>query len=165
MIRLILIFFTFFTLDNLLVLFLPLQPLIGMYHVIPNAFLTCLCLFVFFDKGRKSYVLAVVFGLLYDVYYAGTLGLYLCLFPIIVFGLRRIFTHSTPINFFSMAALMTGVIFFEEWIVYFMVLTVTPVNMSFIHFFQYILIPTLIFNALFMIAAYPVLISNFKKLE
>lgn len=151
--------------DNLLVLLLPIQPLVGQYHVIPNVFLTCLVIFVFFERthDRRPYYLAIVFGILYDVFYAGVIGLYPVLFVGCVFIVRHFFVGRTPINLFSMMALMFGMIAATQWIVYFLVLTMTESRMAFMHFFQYLLFPTLIFNGLFMFATYPFLTAQFRK--
>ena len=51
--RLIITFVTCFVLDNLLVIFLPIQPIVGHYMIIPNVFLICLALFTFYDKGIR----------------------------------------------------------------------------------------------------------------
>jgi len=179
MIRLIFIFVTFFVLDNLLILFLPIQPLVESYSIIPNAFLSCLCLFTFYDrgtkysqgiksfdsKGNKSYIFALIFGILYDIYYAGMLGLYTCLFLIIVYLIRRFFVSSMPINILSMIALMTGVIIFEEWVVFFIVSTIINLNVTSFQFIQYTLFPSLLFNALLMLFIYPLLSNQFKKYQ
>ena len=45
--RLIIAFITCFVLDNLLVIFLPIQPIVAHYMVIPNVFLICLSFFHF----------------------------------------------------------------------------------------------------------------------
>jgi len=179
MIRLIIVFMTFFALDNIIVIFLPLQPLVGNYLVIPNAFLSCLCLFTFYDrgakyengvksfdyKGNKSFLLALVFGVLYDIFYTGVLGVYTCLFCIIVYILRKFFILSIPINILSMVALMTGVIIFEEWAVFFLASTIIHVPMAFLNFVQYVLFPSLFFNGLLMLFIYPILTSQFRKCQ
>ena len=179
MIKLIFIFINFFILDNLLVIFLPIQPLAGNYAIIPNAFLTCLCLFTLYDrgtkydqgiksfdsKGNKSYIFALVFGILYDIFYAGVFGLYTCLFLIIVYILRRFFVASIPINILSMIAMMSGVIIFEEWVVFFIVSTVIDVHQTFFQFIQYLLFPSLFFNAILMLFIYPFLSIAFKKYQ
>lgn len=149
--------------DNFLVLLLPIQPLVGQYQVVPNVFLTCLAMFVFFDKGNKPYWLALAFGLLYDIFYAGLLGLYPVLFVGTVFILRKYFVGITPINLFSMIFLMWGVIAVNQWVIYFLVLTMTASRMGFMHFVQYLLFPALLFNGIFMLATYPFLVSQFRK--
>jgi len=178
MIRLILIFTTFFILDNLLVIFLPIQPLVGQYFIIPNAFLCCLCLFTFYDRGvkydhgiksvdyhgNKAFVFAFIFGVLYDVFYLGSFGIHTCLFIIIVFLLRKFLVPSIPINLLSMIALTSGIIIFEESVVFFFATTILNLNYNFTQFIQYALFPSLFFNAIFMIFAYPILTRQFKNL-
>lgn len=163
MIRLLIVFITFFYLDSLLVLFFPLQPVVGQYEVIPNLFLTCLVIFTFFDREKRPLFLAGIFGLLYDIFYAGLLGLYPVLFLAAVFITRRFFVGKTPVNFVSILSLLMGIIAAKEWIIYFLVLTLTGLRMSFMHFVQFLLFPTLLFNALFLLLAYPVLVNQFEK--
>ena len=163
MIRLLLVFITFFFLDNLLVLMLPIQPIVTHYQVIPNLFLTCLVMFVFFEKSNRPYYLAIIFGILYDIFYAGIFGLYPILFTAAVFTVKRFFVGTTPINLFSMLSLLLGVMAATEWIVYFLVLTMTDLRMTFMHFAQFVLFPTLLFNTVFIFVAYPILISQFRK--
>lgn len=163
MIQLLFIFITFFFLDNLIPLWWSLQPLVGQYYVVPNVFLTCLVVYVFFESHpRKPYYLALLFGLLYDIFYAGVIGLYPVIFLTAVFVIRRFFVGRTPINLFSMMALMMGVIAASQWVVYFLVLTMTELRMAFLHFVQFILFPTLLFNALFMFVTYPILVNRFR---
>ncbi len=133
--------------------------------IIPNVFLICLAFFTFYDKGFRPIVLAFIFGLLYDICYADLIGLYTCLFPIITIILLRFVSQTMPVNLLSMMALVMGVVVFEEWIVYFIIDTMTITNMSLMMFMKLILIPTVIFNALITIPLYPILKSQFRKYQ
>ena len=163
--RLIITFVTCFVLDNLLVIFLPIQTIVGHYMIIPNVFLICLALFTFYDKGIRPIIFACIFGLLYDICYTDLIGLYTCLFPIITFILLRFISQTMPVNLLSMMALVMGVVIFEEWFVYFIVNTMKTTNMSFMIFIKFILIPTAIFNTLITIPLYPILKSQFRKYQ
>ena len=85
--------------DNLLVSFLPIQPMFGSYSAIPNVFLMCLCFFTFYDRGNKALVFAIIFGILYDICYADLFGIYTCLFPIITFLLQRFVSNVSGYAF------------------------------------------------------------------
>lgn len=165
MIRLIMTFMTCFVLDNLLVIFLPIQPIFGHYMVIPNVFLICLAFFTFYDKGFGPLLIALIFGILYDICYADLIGLYTCLFPIITFILLRFISQTMPINILSMMALVMMVVIFEEWVVYFIVNTMKTTNMTLLMFIKLILLPTAIFNTLITIPIYPVLKRQFRKYQ
>lgn len=158
-------FVTCFVLDNLLVIFLPIQPIIGHYMIIPNVFLICLAFFTFYDKGFRPIVFAFIFGLFYDICYADLIGLYTCLFPIITIILLRFISQTIPVNLFAMIALVMGMVVVEEWIVYFIIDTMTVTNMPLMTFIKLILIPTVVFNALIVIPLYPILKSQFKKYQ
>jgi len=163
MIKLILIFTLLFVLDNLLVIFLPLQPAIGQYVIIPNAFLTCLCIFAFFDKRNKGFTLALIFGIFYDLYYTNLIGLHAALFPLLIMILKKWVVPNTPINFLSIFYITSVAIIVGEWFHYFMVVTVMDIQMSFLHFAQHILFISVLFNALLLLPLYPILTKAFKK--
>ena len=163
MIKLIFIFTILFALDNLLVIFLPLQPIVGQYIIIPNVFLTCLCIFAFFDKKNKAFILALVFGIFYDLYYTNLIGLHVALFPLLVMTLKKWIVPNTPINFLSMFYITSVAIIIGEWFHYFMVVTIMDIQMTFFHFAQYILFISVLFNAILLIPLYPLLTKAFKK--
>lgn len=163
--RLIITLITCFVLDNLLVIFLPIQPIVSHYMVIPNVFLICLSFFSFYDKGYRPLIFSLIFGLLYDICYTDLIGLYTCLFPIITIILLRFISQIMPINILAMMALVIGVVIFEEWIVYFIVNTMETTNVSLMTFLKFILIPTAIFNGILTIPLYPILKTQFKKYQ
>lgn len=151
--------------DNLLVSFLPIQPMFGTYSAIPNVFLMCLSFFTFYDRSHKSLVFAVIFGILYDICYADLFGIYTCLFPIITILLQRFVSNIMPVNLLSMLALFSIVIVLEEWAVYFLVNTMMVTNVSGYAFFKLILFPTVLFNGLLVLILYPILKSQFRKYQ
>ncbi len=162
MIRLVVLFVTCFVLDNLAVIFLPIQPMFGQYLAIPNIFLMCLCFFTFYDKSYRAILLAVIFGILYDVCYADLIGLYTCLFPIITFLVQRFISNTMPVNILSMLGLMSFIILVEQWAVYFLVNTMMVTNVDTAHFITLILFPTILFNAVALIPLYPILKHHFQ---
>ena len=165
MVRVIVLFITCFVMDNLLVSFLPIQPMFGSYSAIPNVFLMCLCFFTFYDRGNKALVFAIIFGILYDICYADLFGIYTCLFQIITFLLQRFVSNSMPVNILSMLALFSIVIVIEEWAVYFLVNTMMVTNVSGYAFVKLILFPTLLFNSLVVLVLYPILKSQFGRYQ
>lgn len=165
MIRVIVVFITCFVMDNLLVSFLPIQPMFGSYTAIPNVFLMCLCFFTFYDRSLKPLIFAIIFGILYDICYADLFGLYTCLFPIITFLIQHFISNMMPVNILSMLALFSIVIMIEEWVVYFLVNTMTVTNINGYAFLKLILFPTILFNAIIVFGLYPILKNQFRKYE
>lgn len=163
--RLIFTFMTCFVMDNLLVSFLPIHPIVGYYRAIPNVFLICLSFFTFYDRGIRPYILAFIFGFLYDVCYTDLIGLYTCLFPIITFIMVRFVSQMMPINLLSVMAMVAVLVIGEESIVYFMVNTMKTTNMSTFVFIKYILIPTVFFNVLVTVILYPILKRQFRAYQ
>lgn len=163
MIKLIIIFTTLFSLDNLLVLFLPIQPLVGHYIMVPSTLLMGLCLFAFYEKGKRPLIFAGVLGVLYDLYFTGAFGVYTCIFLISVYVLQQFVAYKIPVNFISMMAIMAASIIFQEVVVYFLVFTMTDINTAPMHFVQYILFASLFLNLFLLMILYPVLTKQFKK--
>ncbi|HAX72693.1 MAG TPA: rod shape-determining protein MreD [Firmicutes bacterium] len=160
--RLIVLFFTCFALDNILVNSFSIQPIFHRFSAIPNVFLMCLIMFIFFDRSQKIYIFAFVFGLLYDICYADLFGLYVLLFPCITFIVQKTLAQIMPVNILSILALLSICIAFEETCVYFLVQTMYTTNMSLIQFITYLLTPTILFNGVILLFMYPILKSQFK---
>ena len=163
MIKIIIIFITLFSLDNLLILFLPIQPIVGNYIVVPNVLLSALCIFCFFDKKNIAPIIAGVFGAFHDLYGNNLFGLYTTLFLLTTVVIKKYVVPSTPINFFSVFYITTTSIIVQEWTTYFLVTTITNRNMTFIDFLQYRLFISIIFNLLTLLISYPFLKKSFEK--
>lgn len=165
MIKAIIVFIVLFTLDNLMVLFFPIQPIFGDYNVIPYALLIGVCLSAFYDEKNYSPWIAFVFGLVYDMYGTNLLGLYATLFPIIVILIKRNLVPITPVNFVSIFYVSTVAIASVESIIYILVRVITSRSMSVFAFVQYRLIITLIFNILLLAILYIPLVKILRSKE
>lgn len=110
-------------------------------------------------------MIAVIFGILYDVCYADLIGLYTCLFPIITILVQRFIAGTMPVNILSMLGLMSVIIIFEQWVVYFLVNTMMTTNINTYFFIKLILIPTVLFNAVALIPLYPILKNQFHNYQ
>lgn len=62
--RLIITFVTCFVMDNLLVSFLPIDPIVSYYRAIPNVFLICLAFLLFMIRE-----LDLLFSLLFSAFF------------------------------------------------------------------------------------------------
>jgi len=162
MIKIILTFIALFSLDNLLLIFLPLQPLAGQYVVVPNVFLIGLCLFCFFDQKNTALILAVIFGLVYDIYGTNLIGIHVTLFPAIVIVLKTYVVPIVPINFISIGSVSAACIVIKELVVYLLFATFTYQMMGLLTFIQYRLFTTLFFNFFILLIVYLPLIKLFK---
>ena len=165
MIRLFFLFLTAFVADNLVVLFLPIQPIYMHYSVIPNILLTSLVLFTFYDRNNKVYFITIILGLLYDICYADLVGLYLFVFSVVIFLVRRYVTNLMPVNLLSVIGLMSLAITIKEWLVYFIVETMKGTNLTFFEFATSLLVPTVLVNILIVGICYPIFKSQFRQYE
>jgi len=162
MIKAIITFILLFTLDNLLVIFFPIQPLIGNYLVIPYLLLIGLCIYTFYDEKNYSFWLALIFGFIYDIYAANLLGIYIILFPVMTTVIKRRLVEVTPVNFISIFYVSMVGILSVEVIVYILVRTITNRAVSVWEFTQYRLLITLIFNT-FLLAIFYLPIVKFLR--
>ena len=165
MIKAIIIFIILFTMDNLMVLFFPIQPIFGNYSVVPYLLLIGVCLYVFYDEKNYAPWLAFVFGLVYDMYGTNLLGMYATMFPIIVILIKKNIVPITPVNFVSIFYVSTVAILAVETIIYILVMMITTRSMSIFAFVQYRLVITLIFNIILLGIVYLPLVKILKSKE
>jgi len=154
MIKAIITFIILFTVDNLIVIFFPIQPIFGNYRVVPYLLLIGICLYAFYDKKNYATWLALAFGLIYDIYAVNLLGLYATIFPIIVILIKKYIVEITPVNFVSIFYVTTVAILMVETIVYILVVIITRQTVTVFEFIQYRLIITLIFNIALLAMVY-----------
>lgn len=165
MIKKMLIFLVLFTLDNLLVIFIPVQPVFGQYVIAPYVLLTGICLSCFFDEKGHVPVLSFVFGLIYDVYGANLIGLYATLFPVLTVVIKRYVVPNTPVNFISIFYVSAVAILIVETAIYTMVNVVIGSELTLIGFVQYRLMITVVFNFMLLGLLYTSLVRWFKATE
>lgn len=165
MMKAIITFTILFTIDNLMVVFLPIQPIFGNYNVVPYLLLIGICLYVFYDEKNHAPWLAFIFGLIYDMYGTNLLGLYVTMFPIIVMIIKKHIVPITPVNFISIFYISAVAILFVETIIYIFVMIITTQTMSIFAFIQYRLIITLIFNTILLAIMYLPLVKILSQKE
>ena len=98
--RFIIAFITCFVLDNLLVIFLPIQPIVASLYGYSKCFFNLLIFFTFYDKGLNPLYFCIIFGLLYDICYTDLIGIYTCLFPIITFLIQIYFANHAELIYY-----------------------------------------------------------------
>jgi len=164
-IKAILTFIILFTIDNIIVIFFPIQPLFGNYNVVPYVLLIGVCLYSFYDEKNQAPWLALALGLVYDMYATNLLGLYATMFPIIVILIKKKIVPITPVNFVSIFYVSTVAILVVETIIYIFVRVITVRSMSVFGFIQYRLVITLIFNTILLAIVYLPLVKILKPKE
>jgi len=162
MFKAIILFLLLFTLDNIIVIIFPIQPLFGSFIIVPYLVLIGLCFYVFYDEKNYAPWLAFAFGLVYDMYGANLLGIYSTLFPIIVIVIKKFIVPVTPVNFVSMFYIITIEILIVEIVLFSLVRLITNRTMPIFTFVQYRLITTLVFNSIILLFLYGPLIKIFK---
>lgn len=155
MIKSIIIFILLFTFDNALMVFFPLQSLLGGYIVVPYLVLIGVCLHPFFDDEKNhAFWLAIFFGLIYDMFGANLIGFYATIFPILVVTIKKRIVATTPVNFISIFYIVTVAITIIELILYVLAIFILGRTVSILDFVQHRLVATVVFNGLLLALFY-----------
>lgn len=166
MIKAIIALIFLFTIDNIIVIFFPVQSIFVDYTIVPYMLLAGMCIAVFYDEKNYTTWLAVIFGLIYDVYGSNLIGIYTVIFPIIILLMKKYIVPVTPVNFVSIFYAMTVSILAVEIVIYFLVMIIIPTRSLSLHghinFIQYRLILTLIFNMCLLAVSYWPLVKFLK---
>lgn len=122
---------------------------------VPRLTLLCLLVFAFYAPRKNMILFSILFGLLYDSYYVGILGIYVALFPLVVYFVDKLNKILNP-NFIVLSMLTIIMVSMLEFSVYgfYHMLELTTMDMSL--FLAKRLGPTLLLNLLlFFIIYYP----------
>lgn len=141
--------------ESIFATFSPIEVAGDTRLLVPRFLIVFLLFLSFYYSRNISYIYAFVFGFLYDVFFTGIMGVYMFLFPFLIYIstliLRLIFQN---IVISSLIALV--MIALLEWFVYQFNLLIGIADLGIQGFLNQRLYSTLLFNAAFiLIAAYP----------
>lgn len=121
--------------------------------MVSRLILVCLIFFSFYVERNPMILFGIIFGLLYDSYYVGILGVYASLFPIVVYlcdKMKKIFNPNMLVLF------LVGIIQLSlvEFLLFgfYTVLDLANIDMSM--FLANRLGPTLLLNGIYMLLLY-----------
>lgn len=124
-------------------------------YMIPRVIVLSFLMLSFYLPTSQLIILSLVFGLLFDSYYSGILGIYAAAFTIMVYGVSKVRKIFYP----NMAMIgLVGVIAMSmvEFFVFLTYRLINLVNMDFSHFAARRLGPTLLLNGcLYLVLYYP----------
>lgn len=144
-----------FLLDGLLTAIFSAQFLEGTKTMTPRLIVLVLILMSFYIPRSRMLVYGVVFGLIYDSYYVGILGVYVLLFPLIIYLTEKLkkILNPNPIVIGMMVIINISLI--ETYLyLFYQMLGYTTINWA--TFLADRLGPTLLLNlVLFIIVFYP----------
>ncbi|MBY0123953.1 rod shape-determining protein MreD [Bacillus sp. S/N-304-OC-R1] len=158
-----LLFMLLFIAESIFVEFVP-EKIMGEPYIIAPRFLIVALIFLTIYGPRKYGLLySFIAGLLFDIVYTEIVGIYLFLFPVVCYIISKLMKIlQSNIVIVSLVALF-GVLLLELG-VYEMYFLIHLTNMHFSTFLSLRLLPTLIFNFIFIvITAYP-LKKHYDKL-
>ncbi|MFD1705574.1 rod shape-determining protein MreD [Siminovitchia sediminis] len=134
--------------DSLYVEFFPSFSLISDWVVTPRFLLVVLILMGIYYYRNVTLIYAAIFGLLFDIYYTGLIGVYLFLFPISIYIASKM-TKVLQINVFTAGLITIVMLSLVEILVYVLNLFLFNVQVATSPFVFDRLLPTLFMNLVF----------------
>ncbi|MBP3038044.1 rod shape-determining protein MreD [Bacillaceae bacterium Marseille-Q3522] len=124
--------------------------------IVPHFLMIALIFLAIYGNNNHGILYAFLFGLLFDVIYTEIIGIYLCFFPLLTYGVVKIMkvlqANIVVVSFISLLAVAL-----LELAVYEIIYLIHRTNMDFSYFSEIRLLPTLIVNTAFIIiVAYPI---------
>lgn len=121
--------------------------------MVPRLIIICIILFSFYVDRKYMIFFGILFGLLYDSYYVGILGLYTSLFPIIIYLSDKMRKILNP-NLLVLVMILIIHISLVETLLYgfYSVIDLTAIDFSL--FLANRLGPTLLLNSIFLLVLY-----------
>ncbi len=146
-----------FILESLFAEFFP-NGIFGVHKIfVPHLLLMVLIIMGIYYVRNRTILYAFIFGMLFDAFYTGILGVYLFVFPLTVY-ITTSLMKVLQANIFVSALVMIIDIAIAEFIVYGLNILISNTTMSVTDFLNMRLIPTLILNLVFyFILFYPLL--------
>lgn len=148
------LFITFF-LDGSLSKVFANQLFAYPYSMVSLLVLLWLVLAFFFEGNIKIplYGFAIAVGILDDLFYSGVLGLFMVLFPLMVWLTKVLSKYFTENFFNTMVIFFIDVIAFE-FLNYWAFLLIGQIHVSTVNFILYTLAPTLALNLVYFVILY-----------
>lgn len=145
-----LLFLFLFIFESLFIQFLP-GDFLGHNRIFVPRFLFCAVLLLTIFVGRKpGMIYAAILGLVFDIVYIEIIGIYLFLFPFVIYLISKIM-HVLQANLivaFLVTLIGVGLL---EFGVFAMDLLIHVTNLDILSFLNLRLYPTLMLNAVFLL--------------
>lgn len=113
----------------------------------------CIVVFSFHVNRNHMFLFGIIFGLLYDSYYVGILGVYTVLFPIVIYlcdKMKKIFN----LNLFVFILILIIQVSLIEFLLYGFYAVMNLTMMDITSFLANRLGPTLLLNSIYMLVLY-----------
>lgn len=123
------------------------------YILTPRLLLFVLVVFTIFFPKQPLFLYALLFGIIYDSYYAGILGLYTAGLATVIYLIKRLQTYLNPTVLVSLILFIFADAYLETFI-FAMYRLLGYTGMSFQVFLSTRLGPTLLLNIVFFIVCY-----------
>ncbi|QQZ10719.1 rod shape-determining protein MreD [Heyndrickxia vini] len=144
-----------FIFESIFVQYFPHQAFGGRYTIVPHFLLVVLLLMGIYYIRNRTILYAFIFGLLFDINYTGILGVYMFLFPFMIYLTSKMM-KILQANIFVAGLIVLVDIIIVEFLVYELNILINHVTMSMVDFLYVRLIPTLVLNLIFFIIfSYP----------
>lgn len=145
-----LIAFMLFFLEPVFSLFSPIEINDNVYILVPRFVIVHLLFIAVFYKSKTALGYALLFGLLYDIFYIDIIGLYAFLYPFIIYigNLLIKYIHKTSVSAILLTVLLISLL---EVFSYGFSSIISITTLDFKSFMETRLMPTVIANMIFVI--------------
>lgn len=141
--------------ESLFVQFVPRDPFGSRMIIVPHFLLVVLLLMGIYYVRNRAIVFAFIFGLIFDVFHTGILGVYLFLFPLSIYIASKMM-KILQTNIFIAGLVTILNVAIVEFLVYELNILIEHISMSMMTFLNIRLLPTLVVNLIFfVIFSYP----------
>lgn len=154
----------FFLLDGLIAAFFTNALQFSFGYAVPRLTLLGLIFFSFHLPGKLLAFLAILFGLLYDSYYSGILGVYLAAFCLIAYIIIQLKTYFQPgwVAYLFLGVLM---LLLNEFFAFSVFNVIGLVQSTYAYFWANHVGASLILNTIFLLVLIPILTELMKRIE
>ncbi|SIO07857.1 rod shape-determining protein MreD [Carnobacterium alterfunditum] len=154
----------FFLLDGILTVIFSEQFLEGTKVMTPRLIVLVLILMSFYIPRSRMLVYSIIFGLVYDSYYVGILGVYVLLFPLVVYLTEKMKKVLNPNPIVIGMMIIVNLSLIETYLyLFYQVLGYTTINWA--TFLADRLGPTLLLNLVLFIAVFYPLKKTIERIQ
>ncbi|MEK6190672.1 MAG: rod shape-determining protein MreD [Carnobacterium alterfunditum] len=154
----------FFLLDGILTVIFSEQFLEGTKVMTPRLIVLVLILMSFYIPRSRMLVYGIIFGLIYDSYYVGILGVYVLLFPLVVYLTEKMKKVLNPNPIVIGMMIIVNLSLIETYLyLFYQVLGYTTINWA--TFLADRLGPTLLLNLVLFIAVFYPLKKTIERIQ
>ncbi len=142
-----------FCIDSTLTYYLPYNFMKNSIIITPKVGLMMFVLLNSQVKAKDSFLFALFCGFYYSLIYADSLLIYVLIYSIVAY-FSRIYIKESSHMFIETYVFTISTIFFQEIVIYFLMIITYTTRLGVVQFMTLRLLPTLLFNSILFVGVY-----------